>query len=101
MNLVDYLKNGIRITEERLTHIREHPEMIMHIEKIAETLISPDTVVKSRSDVQARLYFRYYEGLSIGNKYMCVVVKFKSEDAFVITAYFTDSVKKGEVVWKK
>ena len=24
-----------------------------------------------------------------------------AEDAFVITAYFTDSIKKGDVLWKK
>ena len=38
MNLVDYAQNSIRLTDERLDHIKEHPEMIMHIEKIAETL---------------------------------------------------------------
>lgn len=32
---------------------------------------------------------------------MCIVVKFKEADAFVITAYFTDSIKKGDVLWKK
>jgi len=26
-----------------------------------------------------------------GDKYLCIVVKFKQQDAFVITAYFTDS----------
>jgi len=36
-----------------------------------------------------------------GNKYLCIVVKFKEKDAFVITAYFTDSIKKGEAIWRK
>ncbi len=49
----------------------------------------------------ARLYYRHYVGLSVGDKNMCVVVKFKQDDAFVITAYFTDSIKKGDVIWKK
>lgn len=101
MNLIDYSGNAIRLTDERLAHIKEHPEMAMHTVKINETLMSPDIVIKSKSDEEARLYYRYYAGLSVGDKNMCVVVKFKQDDAFVITAYFTDSIKKGDVIWKK
>ncbi len=101
MNLIDYAGNVIRLTDERLAHIKEHPEMVINTAKINEALASPDIVVKSKTDEEARLYYRYYEGLSIGNKYLCVVVKFKEADAFVVTAYFTDSIKKGDVIWKK
>ncbi len=75
--------------------------MTIHIEKINETLADPDIVVRSKSDEEARLYYRHYEGLSIGNKHLCIVVKFKDIDAFVVTAYFTDSIKKGDEIWKK
>jgi len=101
MNLTDYAGNIIRLTDERLAHIKEHPEMTLHTEKINETITDPEIVVRSKSDEEARLYYRHYEGLSIGNKYLCIVVKFKDKDAFVITTYFTDSIKKGEVIWKK
>jgi hypothetical protein len=101
MTLTDYAGNNIRLTDERLAHIKEHPEMTLHAEKISETIIDPQIVVRSKSDEEARLYYRFYESLSIGNKYLCIVVKFKEADAFVITAYFTDSLKKGDVVWKK
>lgn len=101
MNLVDYAGNSIRLTDERLNHIKEHPEMSNNSEKINETLMNPDIVIKSKSDEEARLYYRFYEGLSIGNKYLSIVVKFKDKDAFVITAYFTDSIKKGETIWRK
>lgn len=101
MILVDYTGNVIRLTDERLAHIKEHPEMFVHADKINETLINPDAVVKSRSDDEVNLYYKHYLGLSIGDKYLCVVVKFKQDDAFVITAYFTDSIKKGDVLWKK
>jgi len=101
MNLIDYTGNHIRLTDERLAHIKEHPEMFMHDSKMVETISSPDTVIKSKSDEEARLYYKHYAGLSIGDKYLCVVVKFKQDDAFVITAYFTDSIKKGDVLWKR
>jgi len=40
-------------------------------------------------------------GLIIGDKYLCVVVKYSKANIFVVTAYFADRIKKGEVIWKK
>lgn len=34
MNLLDYAGNIIRLTDERLAHIKEHPEMTNNTEKI-------------------------------------------------------------------
>jgi len=101
MNIADYAGNSIRLTDERLSHIKEHPEMAAHEAKIAETILTPDIVVKSRTDDEVRLYYKAYSGLSIGDKHLCVVVKFRQDDAFAVTAYFTDSVKQGDVLWKK
>jgi hypothetical protein len=56
-------------------------------------------VVESLSDAQARLYYRFYVGTRVGDKHLCVVVKVLQEDAFVVTAYLTDKVKKGKVLW--
>jgi hypothetical protein len=43
-------------------------------------------VIQSLSDPQARLYYRYYAGTRVGDKYLCVVVKVVGTDAFVLTA---------------
>jgi len=40
---------------------------------IAETVARPTRVVQSVSDPQARLYYRWYVGTRVGNKYLCVV----------------------------
>ncbi len=45
------------------------------------------------------MYYRLYPETRVGEKYLCVVVKVKKADAFVLTAYLTDTVKKGEVLW--
>jgi hypothetical protein len=37
----------------------------------------------------------------VGGKYLCVVVKVREVDAFVVTAYLTDRVKKGNLLWPK
>ena len=36
----------------------------------------------------------------VGGKYLCVIVKIQESDAFVLTAYLTDKVKKGKILWK-
>ena len=66
---------------------------------IEETLRDPERVVRSFSDPEARLYYRYYFWTMVGGKYLCVVVKMLDVDAFVLTAYVTDRIKKGVPLW--
>jgi len=54
--LTDYQGRLVRLTDERLRHIHEHPEMIGLDSAIAETLSRPQTVIQSVSDPQAELY---------------------------------------------
>lgn len=97
--LKDFRGTAIRLTDERLAHIHEHPEMASLDAAIEETLARPLRVVQSASDAQANLYYRYYLGTMVGDKYLCVVVKVQTADAFVLTAYLTDKVKKGVQLW--
>lgn len=98
---IDYQGIRIRLSEERLAHIREHPEMKDVEPWIEQTLARPERVIESLSDPQARLYYRFYVGTRIGNKHFCVVVKILESDAFVVTAYLTDKVKKGRQLWPR
>ena len=95
----DYHGQSIRLTQERQKHILEHPEMRGMLSRIKETLAGPQRVIQSLSDKDANLYYRFYIGTKVGDKYLCVVVKTVKKDSFVLTAYLTDSVKKGEIVW--
>jgi hypothetical protein len=98
---VDVWGDSIILTEERRAHLLEHPEMRGQENMLAETLLEPDMVIKSQSDDTVLLFHRFYERLAIGDKYLCVVVKYAEAIVFIITAYFTDKVKSGEVLWKK
>ena len=98
--LLDYQNREIRLTEERLAHILDHPEMVGMEAQITETLKHPQLVRQSRSDESAALFYRFYTQTAIGEKWLCVVVKYLSDDAFIITAYFTDKPKKGETLWQ-
>lgn len=98
--LIDYQGREVRLTEERLEHILTHPEMVGMEEQIAYTLRNPRWVRQSRSDDSVALCYRFYTQTAIGDKWLCVVVKYLPDDAFVITAYFTDQPKKGETLWQ-
>ena len=97
--LRDYQDKTIRLTDERRAHILEHPEMAPLEQAIVEALLTPECVVQSASDEGTRLYYRYYARTRVGGKFLCVVVKTKASDAFILTAYLTDKIKKGEILW--
>jgi hypothetical protein len=64
--LRDYEGRTIRLTDERLAHILEHPEMQGMERRIEETLLHPERVLESLSDPQARLYYRMYLATQVG-----------------------------------
>jgi hypothetical protein len=97
--LRDFQGLEVRLTEERLNHILEHPEMSDREAAIEETVLSPEQVLESLFDPTARLYYRFYRMTAVGDKYLCVVVKMNHGDAFVLTAYLTDSIKRGWRLW--
>ena len=68
-------------------------------EALKETFAEPLRVVRSASDRNVELYYRQYRRTRVGDKYLCVVVKTSPTDAFVITAYLTDRIKRGTAVW--
>lgn len=88
-----------RLTAERLAHILEHPEMRGMTNAIGFVLAEPEHVRASQSDADARLYYRFLRATSVGDKYVCIVVKVTDGDAFVVTAYLTDTVKRGHQLW--
>ena len=99
--LRDYEGRVIRLTDERLAHILERPEMRGMEDRIGDTLRSPDKVLESLSDEQARLYYRFYVATLVGDKHLCVVVKVAENDAFVLTAYMMSKPAGGRQLWPK
>jgi len=89
----------VRLTDERRTHILQHPEMTELEGAIILSLAMPQEVRLSRSDNSVRLFYRHFDKTVVGSKWLCVVVKHSALDAFIITAYLTDKLKPGEVLW--
>ncbi len=97
---IDYRGRIVRLTAERRQHLlTQHPEMTEELEKIGNVLARPERVVQSRSDPEAELFYMWQRQSRVGPKYLCVVVVAKADDAFVLTAYLTDTIKKGRVLW--
>jgi hypothetical protein len=98
----DNRNRAIRLTDERLHHLEtDHPEMAGQISRIAETLAAPDWIVGSRTDATVELFCKWYVSTPVTAKFLWVVVKALPNDPFMITAYHTDAVKRGEVLWEK
>ena len=47
------------------------------------------------------LFYRNYDATPVTKKSLCVVVKVLTDDFYIVTAYFTDAIKKGDVLWER
>ena len=97
----DCLGHDVRLTDERLAHIVQHIELMGMEGEIEHVLQSPIEVRVSLADNAVRLFYEFYAQTGVGGKWLCVVVKYLTDDAFVITRYLTDGLKAGETVWPK
>jgi hypothetical protein len=98
----DNFGRTIRLTDERFNHLEsQHPEMANQLNNIADTLADPDRIIRSKTDASVELFYKHYLSTPVSTKFMCIVVKQSGDDNFIITAYFTDSVKKGKAIWEK
>lgn len=97
----DCFGRSVRLTDERVAHILQHQEMTDMAQEIERVLQSPTEVRISRSDESVRLFYEFYAKTMVGGKWLCVVVKYAAEDAFVVTAYLTDQLKAGDTIWPK
>ena len=94
------LDKSVTLDERRYEHILEHGEMKNQIERIKETLKEPDEIRESIYDESVWLFYRFYPRSPVTKKYMLVVVKVLNSKGFIITAFYTDKIKKGELIWK-
>lgn len=90
----------VTLDKRRYEHILEHSEMKNQINRIKETLKEPEEIRESIYDEDVWLFYRFYPKSPVTKKYMLVVVKLLNRKGFIITAFYTDKIKKGELVWK-
>ncbi len=74
---------------------KKHPIMRGKEDVVRATLSEPDEIRQSRIDEDVYLFYREFD------KLYCVVTRKAEGFGFVVTAYPTDKVKEGELVWKR
>jgi len=99
--LTDCFGREVRLTDERLAHILERPELEGMESEIQVVLAAPHFVRASRSDSAVLLFYDFRPETRIGGKWLCVVVKYETADPFVVTAYLTNKPKTGGDLWPK
>lgn len=97
--LNDFRGRIVRLTDERLTHIMKHAEMQGQEKFIAEVLQEPDSIFLSHHDPSVHIYHKLFDKTPVTRKYLIVAVKYTENDAFIITAFFTNKEKKGIRIW--
>jgi hypothetical protein len=53
--------------------------------EIEQILRQPQFVRRSRAREAVKLFYEFYAQTIVGGKWLCVVVKYAEEDAFVVT----------------
>ena len=94
---------NIRLTLKQWSHITEsHNNMAGNVDKIMETVNSPDFIVESSYD--RLMAVKFYPKTSIGKKHCIVIYKETNNKGLIITAYLTKNIKKIEkrgIKWRK
>jgi hypothetical protein len=88
----------VQCTAERWDLIAriKHPPMQGRLEDVRRTLAHPDEVRRSVRDTAVVLFH-----LEVGPRWVCAVVKRAEDYGFLVTAYPADTIKPGELLWKK
>jgi len=99
MEFIDSFDRRIELSDERWNHIIEtHPEIKEFIKELEGALIDPELIKRRVYNENVVLFYRHYKHIYEG-KYMCVVVRL--DEKSIVTAYITDRIKSGDVIWKK
>ncbi len=99
MEFIDSFNRRICLSDERWNHIIDtHPEIKKLIKELEGALIDPELIKRSVYNENVVLFYRHYKHIYEG-KYMCVVVRL--DEKLIVTAYITDRIKSGDVIWKK
>ena len=82
--------------------LASHPEMSSHLEAIEQAITNPQFVFQSDIDTDAKLFYR--RGIVQGkyrHLFVKVAVSYATTPAIVKTAFFTDSMTGGKLLWAK
>ncbi len=74
----------------------KHPIMKDRLSDVVNCLMNPDEIRISKTDAEVYLFYQLVKE----GRFICAVVKHVEYNAFLITAYPTNNIKEGSIVWK-
>ena len=75
----------------------KHPAMLGAEKLLCEVLSNPDQIRRSRRDSNVLLFYK----ARLPKRWICAVVKRLDDRATLITAYPTNAIKVGDVIWTR
>lgn len=92
----NYKDDECLLADEQEKHIQErHPEATAQL--ISQCLRAPLEIRKSSSHFESYLYYI----LKTADRYFCVVIKCCLDGNYISTAYTTNKIKTGQLIYKK
>ena len=77
--------------------LKKHGDMLGREGDVSEALMNPDEVRRSSWDPEVCLFYK----LQYGSRYICALGKPLNGDGKLVTAYQSDSIKVGDLLWRK
>lgn len=100
-HLIGHDERKIRFPNTQMRHIAYfHPEVLIDESKIELAASEPELVARGATE-DTRIYYRFFANTPVTEKYLAVVIKILDGEGFIVTAYFTDKMKRGKVIWRK
>ena len=91
------LEYRVSLTRDRWREIvrHKHPALAGYERELRTCLATPTLIRESSKDPNVHLYY-----VPAGNAYLCVVAApGETDERFVVTAYFTRNIKRGNALW--
>lgn len=94
-----YLGDLVEVTDERYAHIlKGHTDLVLRYwAKVPETLAHPNQVFRSDKDPDGTVFIKWYDDLQ--KNILVVVIRDANGRLWLVTAYMTRKIPKGEVLW--
>ena len=96
-----YLGGEVEVTDERYAHVVDsHADFALaYWTRAGETIQGPDRVIRRKQDGGAVMFYRWYD--DIGKHVVVVVRRDSNRRHWLVTAYMTRDIARGELLWVK
>ena len=91
----------LKLTNEGWRHIcTVHPELQGELEKVNRVMKSPD-FIKQGNKADTFILYKFFPRTIVSPRYLALVTKYLNTEGIVLIGYFTQRIRKGEVLWRK